>query len=90
MELKCTVKTGVPAATLVWSKHDLTVSNGSKGSLVYQFTPTRFNHMQSITCSAFSDLLTAPLSQTIYLDIQCRYDIPIMVKPSVKRLIFLQ
>ncbi|CAC5380192.1 unnamed protein product [Mytilus coruscus] len=70
MELKCTVKTGIPAATLIWSKEGLTVSNGSSDTLLYQFTPTRFDHMQRITCYAFSDLLTSPLSQTINLDIQ--------------------
>ncbi|CAC5380187.1 unnamed protein product [Mytilus coruscus] len=77
MGLKCTVKTGVPAATLVWRKQDLTVSNGSRGSLLYQFTLTRFDHIQSITCYAFSDLLTSPLSQTIYLDIQYPPDVTV-------------
>ncbi|XP_063411438.1 hemicentin-1-like [Mytilus trossulus] len=72
IELKCTVKNGIPAATLIWSKEDLTVSNGSSDTLLYQFTPTRFDHMQNITCYINSDLLTSPLSETIKLDIQYR------------------
>ncbi|XP_052081078.1 carcinoembryonic antigen-related cell adhesion molecule 5-like [Mytilus californianus] len=70
IELKCTVKTGIPASTLFLSKEGLTVSYGRSDILLYQFTPTRLDHMQNITCYALSELLTAPLSQTIYLDIQ--------------------
>ncbi|CAC5380200.1 unnamed protein product [Mytilus coruscus] len=72
MNLTCTVNNGIPSATLIWSKDGLAVSNGSRDSLLYQLTPTRFDHLQNMTCNANSDLLTSPLSQTIYLDILYR------------------
>lgn len=72
IELTCTVKNGIPAATLIWRKNGLTVANGSNDILLYRFIPTRSDHMQNITCYALSNLLTSPLSQTILLDIQCK------------------
>lgn len=72
IKLTCTVENGIPAATLIWSKEGETVANGSNDILLYQFTPTRFDHMQSITCYAMSNLLTSSLLQTIFLDIQCK------------------
>lgn len=72
IELKCTVKTGIPATALIWSKEGLAVSNGSDETLLYQFTPTRFDHLRSMTCYTKSDLLTNSLSQTINLNIQCK------------------
>ncbi|VDI58039.1 Hypothetical predicted protein [Mytilus galloprovincialis] len=72
LNFTCTVKNGIPAATLLWRKDNLTVANGSSDNLSYQCTPTRFDHMKNITCSAFSDLLPTPLSHTIQLDIQYR------------------
>lgn len=72
LNLKCTVKNGIPAATLIWSKEGLIVTNGRSDNLLYQFTPTRFDHMHNITCYINSDLLKYPLSQTILLDILCK------------------
>ncbi|CAG2222610.1 unnamed protein product [Mytilus edulis] len=77
IELTCTVKNGIPAATLIWSKNGLTVANGSNDILLYRFIPTRSDHMQNITCYAVSALLTYPLSQTILLDIQYSSDVKI-------------
>ncbi|CAC5380199.1 unnamed protein product [Mytilus coruscus] len=65
MELECTVKPGMSAATLIWSKDGLSVSNDSSDNLLYGLTPTRFDHMKSITCYACSDLLRSPLTLTI-------------------------
>lgn len=77
IELTCTVKNGIPATTLIWSKNGLTVANSSSDILLYRFIPTRSDHMQNITCYALSDLLTSPLSQTILLDIQCKSTIKV-------------
>ncbi|CAC5380205.1 unnamed protein product [Mytilus coruscus] len=70
IDLTCTVQNGIPASTLIWTKKNLIVANGSSDTLLYQFTPTRFDHLESITCFALSDLLTSPMFKTIYLDIQ--------------------
>ncbi|CAG2229364.1 unnamed protein product [Mytilus edulis] len=78
VKLKMYCKNGIPAATLIWSKEGLTVSNGSSDTLTYQLTPTRFDHMQNITCYINSDLLKSPLSQTVYLDIQYRPQLKII------------
>ncbi|VDI51396.1 Hypothetical predicted protein [Mytilus galloprovincialis] len=82
IELTCTVKNGIPATTLIWSKNGLTVANSSSDILLYRFIPTRSDHMQNITCYALSDLLTSPLSQTILLDIQYAPDVKIQYKIS--------
>ena len=73
----CTVKNGKPDATIRWIRNGRVLVENTGEELVYIFVPTKEDHRAKLTCAANNSLLETPLSENVYLNIECK-------RPSVQ------
>lgn len=73
LDIVCSVNSGKPAATLILTENGSTLQSNGSSNITFSFVPSKKDNLKSFQCSAVSAMLERPLTDTVILDIRCKY-----------------